>query len=52
VLAEHRELLEAIRRHDENLAASVIARHVEGSGRHVIQQMGIARRDAGKTSAG
>jgi DNA-binding GntR family transcriptional regulator len=51
VIAEHRELLEAVRTHDEDRAAAVIARHVEGAGKHVIQQMGIARRNAGKIRA-
>ena len=44
VLREHRELLNAIKAHDEDLAAAIIARHVEGSGQHIIGQMGTARR--------
>jgi DNA-binding GntR family transcriptional regulator len=44
VLREHRELLDAIRAQDADRAAAVVARHVEGSGRHIIEQMGVARR--------
>ncbi|GLS20264.1 transcriptional regulator [Labrys miyagiensis] len=44
VLREHRELVECIRAQDADGAAKVVARHVEGSGRHVIEQMGAARR--------
>lgn len=43
VMREHGELLEAIKAHDEQAASAVIARHVEGSGRHVIEQMRAAR---------
>lgn len=45
VLREHRELIEAIRAQDAVRAAEVVARHVEGSGRHIIEQMGVARRN-------
>jgi DNA-binding GntR family transcriptional regulator len=45
VLREHRELLDAIKSHDEDRAAATVARHVEGSGRHIIEQMGAARAD-------
>lgn len=44
VLREHRELLACIRRQDAEGAAAVVARHVEGSGRHIIEQMGVAKR--------
>ena len=44
VLREHRELLEAIKQHDEDKAAAIIALHVEGSGKHIVGQMGAARR--------
>jgi DNA-binding GntR family transcriptional regulator len=50
VIREHRTLLEAIKSHDEDLAAAVIAEHVAGSGKNVIEQMGIARRAAGKNT--
>jgi len=45
VMREHAEVLEAIKAHDEQAAAAVIARHVEGSGRHIIEQMRAARRE-------
>ncbi|WEK02902.1 MAG: GntR family transcriptional regulator [Candidatus Devosia phytovorans] len=45
VLREHRELIDAIRAQDADRAAAVVARHVEGSGRHIIEQMGLARRN-------
>jgi DNA-binding GntR family transcriptional regulator len=44
VIREHRELIERIKAQDADGAAAVVARHVEGSGRHIIEQMGIARR--------
>lgn len=44
VLSEHRELIERIRAQDADGAAAVVARHVEGSGRHIIEQMGLAQR--------
>lgn len=40
VLKEHRQLLEAIKSHDEDGAAAIIALHVEGSGKHIMGQMG------------
>ena len=46
VIREHRELIERIRAQDADGAAAVVARHVEGSGRHIIEQMGVARRMA------
>lgn len=49
VLREHRELIAAIRAQDADGAAAVVARHVEGSGRHIIEQMGVARRRKGAT---
>jgi DNA-binding GntR family transcriptional regulator len=45
VLREHRELIKAIRAQDADAAAAVVARHVEGSGRHIIEQMGVAKRN-------
>jgi DNA-binding GntR family transcriptional regulator len=44
VLREHRELIERIRAQDADGAAAVVARHVEGSGKHIIEQMGVAQR--------
>ncbi|WP_423065417.1 GntR family transcriptional regulator [Devosia sp. CN2-171] len=46
VLREHRELIECIRAQDAEGAAKVVARHVEGSGRHIIEHMGVAQRNA------
>lgn len=46
VLREHRELIECIRAQDANGAAAIVARHVEGSGRHIIEHMGVAQRNA------
>ena len=54
VMREHRELIEHINAQDAEKAAETIARHVEGSGRHILEQMrafncgarGIARRIA------
>lgn len=46
VLREHRELIERIRAQDAEGAAAVVARHVEGSGRHIIEQMGVAQRNS------
>ncbi len=45
VLREHRDLIERIRVQDAEGAAAVVARHVEGSGRHIIEQMGVALRN-------
>ncbi|MGV8855232.1 MAG: GntR family transcriptional regulator [Devosia sp.] len=45
VLSEHRELIACIRAQDAEGAAAVVARHVEGSGRHIIEQMGVAKRN-------
>lgn len=45
VLKEHRDLIACIRAQDADGAAAVVARHVEGSGRHIIEQMGVAKRN-------
>ena len=47
VLREHREMIACIRAQDADGAAAVVARHVEGSGRHIIEQMGVAERNIG-----
>lgn len=39
ILREHRELIECVRNQDADRAAQIIARHVEGSGRHILEQM-------------
>ena len=51
ILVEHREWVEAIKRHDADAAGSVIARHVEGSGRHLIEHMRAARASAAASQA-
>lgn len=45
VLREHRELIACFRAQDADGAAAVIAKHVQGSGRHIIEQMGVAKRN-------
>ena len=42
VIEEHRALLKAFREQDVDTACAVITRHVEGSGRHIIEQMRMA----------
>ncbi|GHA34833.1 GntR family transcriptional regulator [Devosia pacifica] len=44
VLREHRTLIAALRAQDAEGAAAIVAQHVEGSGRHIIEQMGAAKR--------
>lgn len=39
VLREHRELIQHVREQEADKAAEVIARHVEGSGRHILEHM-------------
>lgn len=39
VLREHRELIAALRAQDADRAAAVIAQHVDGSGRNIIENM-------------
>ncbi len=46
VIREHRELIDRLKNQDADGAAAVVARHVEGSGRHIIEQMRIASRAA------
>ncbi|WP_417309265.1 GntR family transcriptional regulator [Devosia sp.] len=46
VFREHRELIAAIKAQDADAAAACVSRHVEGSGRHIIEQMGMANRNA------
>ena len=38
-IREHRELIRLTRNQDADKAAELIARHVEGSGRHLLEQM-------------
>jgi DNA-binding GntR family transcriptional regulator len=39
VLRDHRELIELIKAGEADKAADLVARHVEGSGRHILEQM-------------
>lgn len=39
IIREHRELIRLTKAHDAERAAETIARHVEGSGRHLLEQM-------------
>ncbi len=45
VMREHRDLIASIRAQDADGAAAVVARHVEGSGRHIVEQMGLANQN-------
>jgi DNA-binding GntR family transcriptional regulator len=42
IVREHRELIDLIKAGDANKAADLVARHVEGSGRHILEQMRAA----------
>ncbi|WP_284760460.1 GntR family transcriptional regulator [Agrobacterium sp. fls2-241-TYG-188a] len=44
VINEHRGLLKCIESQDADGAAAIIAQHVEGSGRHIIEQMRLIKR--------
>ncbi len=44
VLREHRDLIEAIRVQDADRAAAIMASHVAGSGRNIIETMRQAER--------
>ena len=41
VLREHRELIGHVKAQEADKAAETIARHVEGSGRHILEQMRV-----------
>ena len=43
VMREHRELIRLVRIGDADKAASLIAAHVDGAGRHVLEQMRASR---------
>jgi DNA-binding GntR family transcriptional regulator len=47
IRVEHRELVECIKNHDAEGAARVIARHVEGAGRHLIEHLRASSAAAG-----
>jgi len=42
VMREHRQLIQHIRDGEAELAAALVAQHVEGSGRHILEQMRAA----------
>jgi DNA-binding GntR family transcriptional regulator len=42
ILRDHRELIQLIKAGEADRAADLVARHVEGSGRHVLEHMRIA----------
>jgi DNA-binding GntR family transcriptional regulator len=46
VIRDHRELIQYIRDQDSDRAAETIARHVSGSGRHIVEQMRAKKRAA------
>ncbi len=48
VIKEHRELIACLKAQDAEGATKVVAAHVEGSGRHMIEQMRAARNKASK----
>ena len=48
VIRDHRELIELVKAGEADKAAAVIARHVEGSGRHLLEQ--IRAYDAARAS--
>ena len=39
VIRDHREMIELVKAGEADKAAAVVARHVEGSGRHLLEQM-------------
>jgi DNA-binding GntR family transcriptional regulator len=43
VLREHREIIACVKAGDADAAAAAVARHVEGSGRHIVEQMRAVR---------
>jgi DNA-binding GntR family transcriptional regulator len=52
VVREHREIIEHIKRGDADAAAAAVGRHVEGSGRHILEQMRVNARTATPVDAG
>jgi DNA-binding GntR family transcriptional regulator len=43
IIEEHRALIAALKTHDAEAAADVVAKHVRGSGQHIVEQMRAAR---------
>ena len=52
VLREHRELIAAVKAGDAGRAAAIVERHVEGSGRHILEQMRAQRRSGDSPRGG
>jgi DNA-binding GntR family transcriptional regulator len=52
VVREHREIIEHVKRGDADGAAAAVARHVEGSGRHILEQMRVTARTTASAEAG
>lgn len=52
VIKEHHELIQFVRAGDADGAAVAIARHVEGSGRHILEQMRSYQRQVSAAEAG
>ena len=48
ILSEHRQLIDAVKAGEAEQAAAIIARHVEGSGRHILEQMRAKRMSASR----
>ena len=46
VLREHRDLITEIKAGNADQAAAIVERHVEGSGRHILEQMRAGRRSS------
>ena len=52
VLREHRDLIAAVKAGDADGAAAIVETHVEGSGRHILEQMRAARRNGERPRGG
>jgi DNA-binding GntR family transcriptional regulator len=50
VIREHRELIDALRAQDADRAARIVAEHVRGSGRHIIEHMRLAATSADRAT--
>ena len=49
IVVEHRELIACVKRQDAEGAARTIARHVEGSGRHLMEHIRAGRASAARS---
>lgn len=54
IIAEHRELLDAIRTHDKERAVKVLRAHIEDAGKHLMDQLRaqLMRKDAARSMPG